>query len=368
MSDLQETRFWERIPTTERADILKSARRLAFAKDAEIFHQGDVGDGVYLIESGEVRISVDDPDHDTRDLSRLKPGDFFGEMAVLDDYPRSATALAATDVVLQFFPRSEVLRLLDRMPGLAVALLRQISARFREFSRQHVQELLQAERLALVGRFAGAIVHDIRNPLNLISVSAELACQQITAPEVREMARARILKQVDRISTLISEVLDFTKGSDTDLVMDTADFSKMFPLFLEELKPRLEHTGVRLVHESQPPAVRLAADPDRLERAFQNLLHNACDAMPDGGTITLRFAVKDDMLLTEIEDTGPGIPEELRDRLFQPFATHGKAAGTGLGLSICKRIVEAHGGKVHSRSRPGRGAIFEVELPIAHVA
>jgi CRP-like cAMP-binding protein len=69
MSDPQETRFWERIPTTERADILKSARRLVFAKDEEIFHQGDVGDGVYLIETGEVRISVDDPDHDIRDLS-----------------------------------------------------------------------------------------------------------------------------------------------------------------------------------------------------------------------------------------------------------------------------------------------------------
>jgi signal transduction histidine kinase len=364
MSDLQETRFWERIPATERTNILESARRLAFAKNEEIFHQGAVGDGVYLIESGEVRIAVDDPDQESRDLSRLKPGDFFGEMAVLDDYPRSATAVAATDVVLQFFPRAEVLRLLDRMPGLAVALLRQISARFRDFSRQHVQELLRAERLALVGRFAGAIVHDIRNPLNLISVSAELACQQITAPEVRAIARARILKQVDRISSLIGEVLEFSKGSDTDLSLFRADFAKMFPLFLEELKPRLEHAGVEIVFESQPPSVQIAADPDRLERAFQNLLNNACDAMSDGGKIYLRFVVTDTSVITEIEDTGAGIPEALKDRLFQPFATHGKAAGTGLGLSICKRIVEAHGGKVHHHARPGHGAIFEVELPI----
>ena len=363
MSETHETRFWERIPTTEREDILKSAFRRSFPKGAEIFHQGDTGDGVYLIESGEVRISVDDPDHETRDLSRLKAGDFFGEMAVLDDYPRSATALAATDVVVQFFPRAEVLRLLDRMPGLAVALLRQISSRFRDFSRQHVQELLRAERLALVGKFAGAIVHDIRNPLNLISVSAELACQQITSPEVREMARARILKQVDRISTLIGEILDFTKGNDTDLALLRTDFSKLFPIFLDELKPRLEHTGVKVVFESQPPPVQLAADPDRLERAFQNLLHNAIDAMSEGGKIFLRFSVADGKVLTEIEDTGPGIPEELMDRLFQPFATHGKAAGTGLGLSICKRIVEAHGGQVSHIARPGRGATFVVELP-----
>jgi two-component system, NtrC family, sensor histidine kinase HydH len=244
-----------------------------------------------------------------------------------------------------------------------VALLRQISSRFRDFSRQHVQELLRAERLALVGKFAGAIVHDIRNPLNLISVSAELACQQITAPEVREMARARILKQVDRISTLIGEILDFTKGNDTDLVMATTDFARMFPLFLDELKPRLDHAGVQIVFESQPPRVLLAADPDRLERAFQNLLHNAIDAMPDGGTILLRFTVADGSVSTEIEDTGPGIPEELKDRLFQPFSTHGKASGTGLGLSICKRIVEAHGGQVRHVARPGKGAIFVVELP-----
>lgn len=367
MPDAQPSGFWERLPAEERAEILRSARRRAFAEGTEIFRQGEAGDGVYLIESGEVRIQVDDPDNDRRDLSRLRAGDFFGEMAVLDDHPRSATTVAATDVVVQFFPRQEVLALLDRMPGLAVALLRQISSRFRDFSRQHVDELLRAERLALVGRFAGAIVHDIRNPLNLISVSAELACQQITSPEVRSMARARILKQVDRISALIGEILDFTKGSDLDVVLASADFARMFPLFLDDLRPRLAHSGIEVVFESQPPPVRLPADPDRLERVFHNLLNNACDAMPDGGKIYLRFVVTDTSVITEIEDTGPGIPEELKDRLFQPFATHGKAAGTGLGLSICKRIVEAHGGQVRHVERPGKGAIFAVELPCAVV-
>jgi signal transduction histidine kinase len=365
MSETQETRFWERIPAEERVDILARAVRRVFAVDAEIFHQGDLGDGMYLIESGEVRITVDDPDHGLRDLSRLKAGEFFGEMAVLDGCPRSATALAATEVVVRFFPRAEVLRLLDRMPGLAVALLRQISARFRDFSRQHVEEMLRAERLALVGKFAGAIVHDIRNPLNLISVSAELACQQITAPEVRELARGRILKQVDRIGALIGEILDFTKGNDTDVALLRADFSRLFPLFLDEVRPRLAHAGVALVLESAPPAVPVAADPDRLERAFHNLLHNAVDAMPGGGRIHVRFSVTDTSVLTEIEDTGPGIPEELKFRLFQPFATHGKAAGTGLGLSISKRIVEAHGGRVRHMDRPGPGAVFMVELPRA---
>jgi signal transduction histidine kinase len=356
-------RFWEQLDPGEKSEIHRLARRLSYEPGTEIFHQGADGDGVYLIESGEVRICLHGSNDDEREINRLGPGDFFGEMAVLDDTPRSASAVAATAVTVQFFPRGEVLDLLDRMPGVAVALLRQISARFRDFSRQHLEEILKAERLALVGRFAGSIVHDIRNPLNLISVSAELACQQIVSPELRAIARARILKQVDRISSLIGEVLDFSRDEDSRLVLASVDFARLFQLFLEEFRPRLEHSGTELVLETPPPAVSLPADPNRLERVFHNLLNNACDAMPGGGKIFVRFRVTDKSLITEVEDTGPGIAEELKDRLFQPFATHGKAAGTGLGLSICKRIVTGHGGTIHARTEPGHGAIFVVELP-----
>ena len=106
-------------------------------------------------------------------------------------------------------------------------------------------------------------------------------------------------------------------------------------------------------------------DERRLIQAIYNLINNAADFMPEGGTVTLRFACADDELQVEIEDSGTGIAPEIAERLFQPFATFGKKTGTGLGLSICKRIIEAHKGRILARSEPGHGAIFAITLPLA---
>jgi len=111
------------------------------------------------------------------------------------------------------------------------------------------------------------------------------------------------------------------------------------------------------------PGVKLLLDPKRLRRVFYNLIHNATDAMTEGGKILLRVLVRDTEVVTEIEDSGPGIAPEMAGQLFQAFATHGKAHGTGLGLSICKRIVEDHQGWIATRPEPGRGAIFAFGLP-----
>jgi signal transduction histidine kinase len=116
--------------------------------------------------------------------------------------------------------------------------------------------------------------------------------------------------------------------------------------------------------ESVPPQVPVRFDPRRLSRVFFNLVHNATDAMLNGGTIFLRFGAQDGELITEIEDTGPGVAPEVADKLFRPFTTHGKTHGTGLGLSICKKIIEDHGGRIGARSEAGRGAIFAFTLPL----
>src|SRR5206468_8201789 len=105
-------------------------------------------------------------------------------------------------------------------------------------------------------------------------------------------------------------------------------------------------------------------NPKRLRRVFLNLANNAMDAMPNGGKIILRFKPEANEVITEVEDMGPGIAPEVADKLFEVFATHGKAHGTGLGLSICKRIVEDHHGWITARNEPGRGAVFSFGLPL----
>jgi len=122
---------------------------------------------------------------------------------------------------------------------------------------------------------------------------------------------------------------------------------------------------VQIELPAEPPACRVRLDARRLSRVFYNLCSNAMDFMPNGGKIFLRFQADENEIVTEIEDTGPGIAPEVADRLFQNFVTFGKSHGTGLGLSICKKIVEDHGGRIWVRNEPGHGAIFCFALPLA---
>jgi len=346
-------------------DALRNVSQVRqFAAGQQIFAEGDEGDGIYLIYSGRVQISAVVSQEQRRILSRLGPGDFFGEMAVVDNEPRSAAAIAEDPTVTGFIPRSDLLQLLQTSPRLAVNLVREFSHRLRDFNRQYSRELLEAERLGLVGRFARSIVHDFKNPLNVISLAAEMAARDSSTPALRQTQKARICKQVDRLSNMINELLDFTRGSQKPAVLAPTNYATFIQQLVEELRPELADRRVTITCENDPPNRELLLDPTRLARVFFNLLNNAVDAMPDGGSIRLRFATTPTEVTTEIEDSGPGIAPEIANRMFEPFATYGKAQGTGLGLSICRRIIEDHRGKIFARNEPGHGAIFVFTLPI----
>ena len=215
-------------------------------------------------------------------FSQVGPGDIFGEMAVIEDKPRSACAVAKADASVYFIPRADMLALVERSPALALALLREISRRLREFNRHYLREVVQTERLAIVGRFARSIVHDLKNPLNIIGLTAEMAGMDRATPEFRQQASARIRKQVERISDLISEILDFTQGSQSDFVLAPSDYGAFVTHLLEELGPEADLKSVTLELENPPPSVEVFIHPKRLRRVFYNLLHNATDAMPEG--------------------------------------------------------------------------------------
>jgi signal transduction histidine kinase len=339
------------------------AQERRFAAGQEIFHEGAPGDGVYFVKDGLVEISAGAGTR--RIFSRLGPGEIFGEMAVIEHRPRSATASAAGATEVYFLPRGELLPFIERSPGLALALLQQISHRLREFNQLHLREILEAERLAAVGNFARAIVHDLKNPLSIIGLSAEAFDLPGISPELRAKSQARIRKQVERISDLVGDILIFTEGKRANNEIKPGDYHAFILELLADLRAEAELKSVRVELVNVPPAQPVRFDARRLSRVFHNLVHNATDVMPGGGTVLLRFQTDEKEIITEIEDTGPGIAPEIAGQLFQPFATHGKAHGTGLGLSICKKIIEDHGGKISARSEPGRGAIFRFTLPLA---
>ena len=289
MVTLEASKLFCQLSPPELGALRRVAREQTFDAGQEIFKEGDHGDGVYVVQDGLVEISGL-VDHKVRLVfSQVGPGDVFGEMAVLEDKPRSACAVAREAATVYFIPRAEMLALVERSPALALALLREISHRLREFNRQYLREMLQTERLAIVGRFARSIVHDLKNPLNIIGLTAEMAGVERATPEMRQQAAGRIRKQVDRISDMINEILDFTQGSQSGFVLAPSDYGAFVKQLLEELIPEAGLKSVTLELEDAPPAVELSIHPKRLRRVFHNLVQNATDAVPEGGKVILRF-------------------------------------------------------------------------------
>jgi len=158
-------------------DLLKrNARKLSFRKGRVIFREGDSSDALYVIEQGSVEISALIGPRERRVFATFGVGDYFGEIAVIDSKPRSATAIAKEGTVVSRISRDKVWRMFARSPRLLVTMMHGFSHRLREFDRLYLQELFQHNRLALVGRFAQSIVHDFHIPLSNIGFAADLVC------------------------------------------------------------------------------------------------------------------------------------------------------------------------------------------------
>ncbi len=366
MVALETCKLFGGLSAAELQMVRQTAKVREFSQGHQIIKEGEQGDGIYIVTQGQVQISALVGQEERRVLTRIGPGDFFGEMAVLDNEPRSATVTAEQPTTTYFILRSDLVRMLESSPKLAVSLVREFSLRMRDFNRQYIQEVLQAERLTLVGRFARSIVHDFKNPLNVIGISAEIAGLDSTAPALRKSAATRIRKQVDRLSNMINELLEFTRGSQNPIVLAQTNYRTFVQQLIEEIRQEAAEKSVTVEFENEPPSLEVLMDPHRLAHVFYNLIHNAVDAMPGGGKVILRFYLKNNEIITQIEDTGKGLAPEIVPRLFEAFATFGKAQGTGLGLSICKKIIKDHRGWIGALTEKERGGIFLFSLPIAH--
>jgi signal transduction histidine kinase len=366
MVALETSKLFAQLPAAELKKLSAVAREITFAPNEVIFKEGDPGDGLYVVRSGRVQISAVISSGERHVFSSVLPGDVFGEMAVLDGLPRSAHASAEGESTVIFVPRNQFVELLKASPAMSLAMVQDFSRRLREFNQQYVSKVLQGERMALVGRFASTIVHDLKNPLSIIRVASAQAAMEKSTHQDREIAQKRIEIQIERITSLVNDILDFTRGTPQRLVFAKLEFNLFLERVLGEFRQEIASKGVAIELEGPAPASKLSMNPQRLSRVFYNVIFNAVEAMPAGGVIRLRFSENEHEMVIEIEDTGPGISREIADRLFEPFATFGKSRGTGLGLSISQRIVEEHRGRISARNAASGGAIFSIILPKEH--
>jgi signal transduction histidine kinase len=237
----------------------------------------------------------------------------------------------------------------------------------RTFTSLHVAQrrVLNSERLAAIGRLIAVIAHDLRTPLSVVRAAGGELLRESAAlghAALGELGR-EVLAETDAMQRMCSELLEVTRVSEGSLRLVHSELDEVIAAAIAPLAPLAAHHGV-VVDIDLASHAAMPLDADRLQRALRNLVQNACEAMPEGGRLYVESRREGDFATIRVIDNGPGIPEEIADRLFEPFATYGKRNGSGLGLAVVRKVLDDHGGTVAATKPEGGGAAFELRLPL----
>jgi signal transduction histidine kinase len=224
------------------------------------------------------------------------------------------------------------------------------------------QQLVQSEKLAAVGQLTAGIVHDVKNPLGVIKGLAE-EIQEDLGKESPIVSRLSVIRDnASRANNIVSDLLKFARQSDPEMRYQNLCETVKTALRLTDFLAR--KGGVKIGTEFQAPSIMTAYDAQQLEQVLINLIQNAIQAMPYGGSLWVRVTHTDEWVDVAVQDTGVGIPKENLKRIFDPFfTTKPKGEGTGLGLSVSYGIVAQHKGRIDVQSVVGQGTTFTVHLP-----
>jgi len=254
----------------------------------------------------------------------------------------------------------------------------------RQIKKQHnlVQRTQRAERLAELGTLTGHLAHEIRNPLSTVRMNLQLLSEDINrllkdspdddstatleSPRKRYQRHLRkletITREVERVSNTLNDFLRY--AGRLELHPARHDLNEILDDLIDFYEPQASghQVQIRSSLSSSPAFCRI--DKDLIKQAFLNLFMNAIQIMTEGGELLIRTHVRPELVTVEVTDTGPGIPLEQQEKVFDPYFTT-RSGGTGLGLPMCRRIIEEHQGHIELHSEPGRGSRFVIELPFA---
>jgi len=223
------------------------------------------------------------------------------------------------------------------------------------------EKLLRQEKLAAIGSLATGVAHEINNPAAIIRGNVEILQMSLAADASEREEAAEIMKQVERISRITQNLLNFSR--EQNIKPQPVDLPALLDEILEQLSHQVEISEITVSTHFAADLPAVEGDYERLQQVFTNILLNAAQAMEGKGTLHLSGSVHDDWIQIRIADSGPGMDKAIQKKIFNPFFTT-KNTGTGLGLSVSYGIVRAHGGLISVSSPEGHGAVFQVDLPL----
>ncbi len=382
-SFLKKVYFFQELPDQQIKKIQQVCHQIEYNPGDILFEEGSQADRFYIVADGAVEVWKDYklPDRDL--LAVHEQGHLFGEMALIDELPRSATVLAKEPTRLFYIDRDDFHTIIQDNSKIAISILKSVSAMVRKSNEFFVdnlrerareleetnqalqeaqEELLLKDRLSTLGKFSSLILHDIRNPLSILRSMAEMIVLNSSERKKVERNAKKIISEADRLNQIASELLDYSRG-EIRLNMSIVNLNSFFNRLLEAVGEKFQARDITVTTEisiSEP----VIMDEQRMFRVFLNLADNARKAMPQGGKFSIKAFKADQTFKVEVADTGVGMDLSIQKKIFDPFFSYYDQGGTGLGMSIVKSIIEAHHGTLFVSSKPNGGTTFRVTLPL----
>jgi signal transduction histidine kinase len=226
------------------------------------------------------------------------------------------------------------------------------------------RRLVQADKLSSIGLLAAGVAHEVNTPLAVISTYAQMLAKQVADDSQKSLILDKIAKQTFRASEIVNSLLNFSRTS--TLSFGDVNLNRVIQETVSLLEHQLQKSGIQVKADLDPGLPLVHGNVGQLQQVFLNLFLNARDAMPAGGALEVRTRPDGSGARVEVDDTGHGIAPENLHRIYDPFFTTKPARkGTGLGLSVTYGIIQEHGGSIEVSNRPGGGARFRLELPLA---
>jgi signal transduction histidine kinase len=268
-----------------------------------------------------------------------------------------------------------VLRILANQAAVAIEnakLYRNLQEKIREleeagnYIREQARKMAEREKMSALGEMVAVVAHELRNPLVSIGGFARIMDRKAGPNDPIRPYVKIIIEEVSRLERIIANMLDYTNPSPPSL--KPSDLNEIVKKAITVMSYKAHEKGIVLSYHVDPSIPVIPIDPDQIYQVIINLVENAINVLePTGGAIEVRTYFRGEKAILEVEDTGPGIPEEMLPRIFEPFFTT-RAHGTGLGLHVTRRIIKDHGGEIEIRSELGKGTVFSIQIPIPPIS
>jgi signal transduction histidine kinase len=367
------------IKPDEIEQLIANSQVHTYLPGAVLCRENAVEDRFYMILDGEAEVTKDINNSESRLLTTLSPGDFFGEMALIHNAPRAATVTAKTALTTLELDKAAFDKVIRQSTSIAMAMVSQISNRLRENDQLAIDDIrIRAAELAeayqklaeqdLARReFLSNIAHELRTPLMVASGNLQILQRGILKGEQLAAGIDTVARNVQQIVSLVNDILFL---QEMDLVLpdfQKVDMNEIGYTVVGKYAAAAQERGVSLRFTPSPNLPPVWGDAKSLERALVALVDNAIKFSPQGGDVKIGLSKKEPWVLVSVEDQGIGIPKENVPRIFDRFYHLERSGdhlfgGIGLGLAITRQVIEQHQGSLDVVSTPGKGSTFTMTL------